>query len=255
MSASLLVAALAAFSAGVLSGFTGFGLAAVVVPLLLVVYEPKTVVALVAVLSLSVAAAVVLDSWREADRRPALVLLVAALPGLLAGAELLRVVDPAYLKLAVGALVVVAALLFVRDVRLPGARTRWGSAVAGFASGTLATSTGLSGPPAAVLLEERGLPKRAFRATISLYFLGLDLALLCVLFVRGLLIPGLAALAPGLLVLPALLLLVGATLAGKAAGTVLLDRVSPGAFRAVVLGAVVLTGALGVATAARALLY
>jgi len=47
----------------------GFGLAVVVVPLLLVVFEPKTVVALVAVLSLSVAAAVVRDSRREADRR------------------------------------------------------------------------------------------------------------------------------------------------------------------------------------------
>ena len=46
LSASLLVAALAAFSAGILSGVTGFGLAVIVVPLLLLVYDPKTVVAL-----------------------------------------------------------------------------------------------------------------------------------------------------------------------------------------------------------------
>lgn len=53
LGATTLWAMVAAFSAGALSGFTGFGLAAVVVPLLLV-----------AVLSLSVAAAVVRDSLR-----------------------------------------------------------------------------------------------------------------------------------------------------------------------------------------------
>ena len=103
LSASLLLAALAAFSAGVLSGFTGFGLAVIVVPLLLLVYDPKTVVVLVAVLSTSVAAAVVRDSWREADRRVVLALLAPALPGLAAGAEVLRVVDPAYVQLGMGA--------------------------------------------------------------------------------------------------------------------------------------------------------
>ncbi len=90
---------MAAFSAGILSGVTGFGLAVIVVPLLLLVYEPKTVVALTGVLSLTVAAAVVHDSWREADHRVALALLAAALPGLWAGAEVLRVVDPSYVQL------------------------------------------------------------------------------------------------------------------------------------------------------------
>jgi uncharacterized membrane protein YfcA len=50
LSVSTLWAMVAAFSAGASSEFIGFGLAAVVVPLLLVVYEPKAVVALVAML-------------------------------------------------------------------------------------------------------------------------------------------------------------------------------------------------------------
>ena len=247
LSASLLVAALAAFLAGALSGFTGFGHAAIVVPLLLLVYDPTTVVVLAGVLSLSVAAAVVRDSWREADRRVALALLAAALPGLAAGAEILRIVDPSYVQLAVGVLVVIAAVLFLRDdVRLPGTGTRWGPAVAGSVSGALASSTGLSGPPAALFLDSRGLPAGAFRASISFYFLGLDLALLAVLAVWGHLEPGYhASLA---------IFLVPATLAGKALGTVLFARTPQRAFRVVVLSTVVLIGALGVATAARALL-
>jgi len=246
LSASLLVAALAAFSAGILSGFTGFGLAVIVVPLLLLVYDPKMVVALTGVLSLSVAAAVVHDSWREADHRVALALLAAALPGLWAGAEVLRVVDPSYVQLGMGVLVVVAALLLGRDVRLPGAKTRWGSVVTGSVSGALASSTGLSGPPAVLLLASRDLRKRPFRATISLYFLGLDLALLTILVFRGLVDAGGLA--------PLALFLVALTLVGKALGTALLGSVSQRTFRAVVLGTVVLAGALGIATAARTLL-
>jgi uncharacterized membrane protein YfcA len=244
LSVSLLLAALAAFLAGVLSGFPGFGLAVIVVPLLLLVYDPKTVVALVAVLSTSVATAVVRDSWREADRRVVLRLLAPALPGLAAGAEVLRVGDPAYIQLGTGVLVIASAALLLRDVRLPGAGTRWGTLSVGLASGALASSTGLSGPPAALLLTSRGLPKRRFRATISLYFLGLDLALLAVLALWGILTPELAPLA---------LFLVAATLVGKALGTALLGRIAQEAFRVVVLSTVVFAGALGIATAARVL--
>ncbi len=245
LSVPLLLAALAAFSAAFLSGFTGFGHAVVVVPLLLLVYEPRTVVALAGVLSLSVAAAVVRDSWRDTDRRVSLALLAPALPGLWVGSEVLRVVEPAYVQLGMGVLVVVAAFLLVGNVRLPGAKTWWGPATAGFASGALASSTGLSGPPAALLLASRGLPKEAFRATISLYFVGLDLALLAVLAGRGLVDAGGLA--------PLALFLVAATFIGKALGTSLLKRVSQRTFRWVVLGTVILAGVLGVATALRAL--
>ena len=121
LSTFLFLAMLVAFSAGVLGGFTGFGLSAIVVPLLLLVYEPGTVVVLNGVLSASVATAVAQDSWREADRRTVLVLMAAALPGLAVGAEILQTLDTAYLKLAVGVMVVVSAVLLLRHVRLPGA--------------------------------------------------------------------------------------------------------------------------------------
>ncbi len=55
----------------------------------------------------------------QADARPA-----GSGVGIVAGAEVLRVVDRAYIRLAVGAVVVFSALLLVRDSRLPGADTR-----------------------------------------------------------------------------------------------------------------------------------
>jgi uncharacterized protein len=164
LSASLLVALLAAFLAGCISGLTGFGLALISVPLFLFVYDPKTTVVITAVLSLFINVAVVWDSWRDADRRMVLALLLPALAGVVVGVEILRVVDPEYIRLGVGIVVVFSALLLLREVRLPGAGSRWGPVVAGSTSGALSTSTALAGPPIVLLLASRGFPKRVFVA-------------------------------------------------------------------------------------------
>ncbi len=161
LSTALLLAALAALTAGILGGFTGFGLSAIVVPLLILVYEPATVVVLNGILSASVAAAVARDSWREADRRVVLILTAAALPGLAVGAEVLRTLDTAYLKLAVGVMVVVSAVLLLRHVCLPGAGTRLGAVVTGSLSRALASSTGLSGPRRCCSLPRAASPRKS----------------------------------------------------------------------------------------------
>ena len=242
---ALIVALFAALFAGVVTGTTGFGLALISTPILLFVYEPKTVVFLTAVFSVFINTAVVWDSWREAHRRLALALLGPACVGIVAGTEVLRVVAPAYIRLSVGAVVVFSALLLVREVRLPGADTRWGAVVAGSASGALSTSTGLAGPPIVLLLASRNLPKHQFRGTSAFYFLFMSIVTLIILAARGLVdaaeLPLAAALVP-------------AAIVGKIIGTTLLKRISEKAFRALSLGIVILTGTLGVATAAWALL-
>ena len=245
LSSALLVALFAALLAGIVTGLTGFGLALISVPLFLLVYDPTTVVVVTAVLSVAINTAVVWDSWHEARRRLAFTLLIPALVGIVVGVEVLRVIDPDYVRLVVGALVVFSALLLVRDVRLPGADTRWGTLIAGSVSGMLSTSTGLAGPPVVLLLASRGLPKHEFRGTSALYFLPMSVAGIAVLTLRGLVDAS---------EVPLGLLLVPAAIVGKVLGTALLKRVSEGAFRAVTLGLVILTGTLGVATAVWALL-
>ena len=219
LSWALLLAIAAAFLAGTVTGMTGFGLALISTPLLLFVYGPKTVIVLTAIFSIFINAAVVLDSLRDADKRLALALLVPALVGIFVGAEILRTVDAAYIRLAVGIVVIFSALLLLRDIRLPGADSRWGTVVAGSTSGALSTSTGLAGPPIVLLLAA--------------------------LFLRGL-VEG--------HVLPLAAILIPAAIVGKALGTAILKKMSEGTFRTVSLGLVIFTGALGVATALWALL-
>jgi uncharacterized membrane protein YfcA len=154
-----LVALLAAFLAGCVSGLSGIGLTLISVPLFLFVYDPKTTVVVTAVLSLFINVAVVWDSWRDADRRMVLALLLPALAGVVVGVEVLRVEDPEYIRLAVSLVVVFSGLLLLREVRLPEAESRWGPVLAGSTSGALSSSTALDGPR-----RSADFPKRAFRA-------------------------------------------------------------------------------------------
>jgi uncharacterized membrane protein YfcA len=242
---ALIVAMFAALLAGLVTGLTGFGIAMISTPLLLFIYEPRTVVVLTVVFSMFITASVVWDSWHEARRRLALSLLIPALFGVVVGTVVLDAVDPDYIRLGIGAIVIFSAVLLVRDFRLPGAETRWGTLVAGSLSGALTTSTGLAAPPVVLLLASRGLPKDEFRGTTALYFLPMSIAGFAVLAARGLVE------APEI---PLGLALVPAAIIGKAIGTTLLERISENAFRAITLGLVILTGTLGVTTAAWALL-
>ena len=241
----MIVALFAALLAGIITGLTGFGLAMISTPILLFVYEPRTVIVLTVILSIFISVAVVWDSWHDARWRLALALLVPALFGVVVGTMVLGAIDPVYIRLAIGAIVVFSALLLVKDFKLPGANTRWGTIVAGSASGALTTSTGLAAPPIVLLMASRGLPKHEFRGTSVLYFLPLSVAGLVVLAVRGLIE------APEV---PLGLALVPAAIVGKAIGTRLLEHVPEKAFRTITLGLVILTGTLGAMTAVWALL-
>ena len=112
--------------AGIVTGLTGFGLALISTPILLFVYEPRTVIVLTTIFSIVINSAVVWDSWQKARKRLALALLIPALFGITAGVEVLSVINPDYVRLGVGVIVIFSALLLVRDIRLPGAGTRWG---------------------------------------------------------------------------------------------------------------------------------
>lgn len=245
MSLELLVALFAAFAAGTISGLTGFGLALISVPILLFVYEPRTVVLLTTVMSIVICADVVRDSFRDADRKIVAALIPPSFVGVVMGAEILRLVDPLYIRLFVGAVVVFSAGLLLREIRLPGAKTRWGTLVSGWTSGALSTSTGLAAPPIVLLLDSRNYAKHSFRGSSALYFLFMSVFGLVVLFVRGLVEPS---------DVPVSIILIPAAILGKILGTAILKRVSETSFRKLTLLFTFVTGALGLATATWALL-
>src|SRR5262245_45974932 len=114
MSSTLLLAMAIAGFGGVIFGLSGVGFGLVVVPVLLLLYPPATVTALVVTVSLSTGWVVLLGAWRSVQLRTVLALVPGATIGVVLGTVLVRTVEPAVIKLIAGAAVVLFALSLLR---------------------------------------------------------------------------------------------------------------------------------------------
>ncbi len=149
----------------------GFGEALVAVPLL-ALFMPVDVAAPVAVLvSMTVAAVVLVQDWRHADLRSAGRLFLATLPGLPVGLWLLTHVASVWVKLLLGVIIVgfSSYVLFMRNP--PQLKTERHAWLFGFGGGILGGAYGMNGPPLVLYGTLRRWSPQHFRATLQGYFL------------------------------------------------------------------------------------
>jgi len=154
----------------------GFGEALVAVPLLALLIPVEVAAPLACLLSVTVAAAVLVRDRHDVHLGGAWRLVLATLPGVPLGLLLLtRVPEPA-VKAVLG-LVIVAfsawSLAGRRPFELTDDRLAWPF---GFAAGVLGGAYGMNGPPLAVYGTLRRWPPERFRATLQGYFLPASLA-------------------------------------------------------------------------------
>ena len=171
----LLLAALATIAAATGHSATGIGFTLILAPVLLASLPAATALLTLLVLSTTLCLLMLFGERRvrRIRRSDLAVLLVPALPGLVAAALLLRAVPKPALQIAVGLMVCWAALGASRPGR--GARagfpnTRVAGWATGLASGTLTTSTGLNGPPIALWLAARGAEPEEIRDSLQACF-------------------------------------------------------------------------------------
>jgi uncharacterized protein len=174
------VVAAAALVAAVVQASTGLGFALVLGPALFALLEPESAIVGVTVLGLALNGLVLFGE----RRRPAVAwgevgpLLLAAAPGALCGVVVLRALPKAWLQVAVGVAVIVAAVMRARTRRenaVPTPADPRRRLALGFATGTLTTSAGINGPPIALWLTHRGLGPAQMRDSLSAAFLGLGI--------------------------------------------------------------------------------
>ena len=243
----ILPAAAAALVAGAVSSATGFGFALVLSPVLFALLDPHEAVTTTLLVALMLNLLNLFDTglvhvrWRAVA--PA---LAAALPGLVVGVVLLELLSKPVLQLGVGVIVMAAALAgFSAAQPIPREPSLASAGTAGLASGVLATSVGVSGPPLVVWFQAHGLNQQEFRSSLAVSFLGLSLA------------GGVAVLSAGggrhLLAVPELAVLIAATLSGWRLGAQAFRRLDPARFRTLVQALLLATGAASVAAGAFAL--
>lgn len=187
----------------------GFGEALVAVPLLALVM-PVAVAAPVAVLlSITIAAVVMIEDWRAIHWRSAAWLVAPTLVGIPAGVWLLAAGHAAVVKAGLGVVIGAFAgyfLLVRHPPRLVDDSRRW-LVGCGLAAGVLGGAYGMNGPPLVIYGSLRRWTPRQFRATLQAYFLPASMAAMGGYAWAGLWVPavtrdyllGLAALVPALL--------------------------------------------------------
>lgn len=211
---TLVLAGIAAFVAAVIQRITGLGFVLVLVGPIVLLYGPIEGVTIAVLLALVASLTAIPLVWRHVDWRRTWWLIW---PGILAvplGALVVRLLPDAALLLLIAAMAffaLVAGRIRALSTPLTG---RTGAVVAGAAGGFMNVASGLSGPPLAAYAVGDRWPQRSFAASAQVIFVAYDLVSVAL---RGL--PTAPTNDVGLLVV--------ATVAGIAIGTVLVRNVSP----------------------------
>jgi len=158
----------------------------------LALFLPIQVAAPLAVLlSITIAAVVVAQDWREIHVRSAGWLLLATLPGIPCGLLLLTSHHQAVMKGALGVVILAFAAfsLFARaPMKLDHDGRGWLFAC-GFSAGILGGAYGMNGPPLVVYGTMRRWTAQQFRATLQAYFLPASVLSMAGYWMAGLWVP------------------------------------------------------------------
>ena len=182
----LLVMALAAFLAGAVRGFSGFGAAMILIPAVGAVREPAVAIPMLALIDNILTLPLLPKAFRMCRWRDVIPLAIGASVALPFGVWVLLIADPDVLQVAICLMILVLVGVLSSGWRYAGQPAVVHSLGVGSASGLLGGSTGIGGPP--VILFWLGGQSQApqVRANIIAYFAFTGVVNLAALAVGGL---------------------------------------------------------------------
>lgn len=225
-----------ALAGGFVSGLAGFGTALMALGIWLHVMPPSIAVALVLICSVIAQLSTLPSMWRSFDLSLVWPFVIGGLAGVPIGTLLVAHADPGAFKLTVGIFLLVfpIALYFSKPMAIVFGG-RWADAAVGFAGGILGGLAGLSGPPTILWASIRGWGKDERRGIFQTFNIAVLFAALCLQAAGGMI--GREALWFAALAFPA-------TLFGSWLGARLYHVLSDRNFRDIVLGLLLISGAV-----------
>lgn len=171
----LLAGSFIALLAGFVQGCTGFGMALIAAPALLLIHPPEFVTPTVILLSTINTSYVAYSARRHIRFRMVGPLALGALFGIPAGIWALHHTNEVWLKIALGAFVVTFAVTLLLGWRKPIARAMPAMVPVGMLSGFCGGSSSMGGPPVILFLANQDTERDVFRGNIVTYFLCINL--------------------------------------------------------------------------------
>lgn len=218
---------LVVFAAAFTHTVAGFGFGLVSMGLLPLLVPVQFAVPLVAVYAWMVNGVVMVQMFRHIDGKRLVPFLVGALVGAPLGIAFLRGVDPRWVQLTLGVILVVYCTWSLMGAKLPaGGVARLWAWPAALLGGVLGGAFNTGGPPAVVYLTLTDWPKDVIKATLQVFFFVTTCLQLGLFFYHGMLTDEMLVLNAALF--PVLLL-------GVFVGTKVYDRVDQALFRKLLL--------------------
>ncbi|HEX4037016.1 MAG TPA: sulfite exporter TauE/SafE family protein [Acidobacteriaceae bacterium] len=233
------------FLATLIRSAFGFGEALIAVPLLAFCIPIRVAAPLAVLLSVTIAAIVVVQDWQRIHLRSAGWLILATLPGLPLGVLLLTSHHQRMVKAALGLVILLFAAWALAGRKRPGLPSDHPAWLlsCGFCAGILGGAYGMNGPPLVIYGALRRWSAQEFRATLQGYFLPASALAMLGYWYAGLWVP--AVTRDYLLSLP---VMIPAVLLGRAIN----HRLHGDRFLKIVYAGLICIGALLVIQAMRA---
>lgn len=180
-----LAAAAAVLLAGIVRGFSGFGAAMIMVPVLAALYGPLRAVPMALLLEMAVSLPLLPAAVRLVDWRRIALLLLAACAAVPLGVWLLRTLDATAMRYAMSAIVLGAVALLATGWRYRGRLGVAPTVATGLLSGAMNGLAGMAGPPVVFFYLAGSAGAAVSRASFIVFFAAIDLFALLVLALAG----------------------------------------------------------------------
>lgn len=173
MTSEMLIFALAIlFISTFVRSSLGFGDALIAMPLLTLVVGLKTATPTVALVASTIAVTILVKNWKVADFKATFRLILSSFLGIPVGLVLLKGLDEDFMKILLGAFLLLYGLYNLTKPHLKEMRDRLGlAALFGFLAGALGGAYNTNGPLIVIYGTFRRWPPGRFRATLQSYLL------------------------------------------------------------------------------------
>jgi uncharacterized protein len=185
MTLELAGAAAAGLVAALISGFAGFGLNLVMMPILAVLFSPVEAIPIVTIMGLVNAVRMLGGTWRLIDRREVLILGCVSVFTVPLGAWVMINAEPELMRRVIAAIVIFFTLIMLIGWRYRGPRNTATHVGVGLIAGFLNAGVGIGGPPVVLYQLARDGDPAIGRANLVGFFTILALVTLIVFSFEG----------------------------------------------------------------------
>jgi uncharacterized protein len=181
-----LAVVVAAFIAGIMRGFSGFGSALLIMPITAAVFGPRLAVPAVIAIHLITSVQLLPEALRDVEWGRVVPLSVAGSLAVPIGAWVLVTQESDTIRTAISILIIIFAILLMRGWRYTGTINGWVMGAVGLVGGFITGAVTLGGPPVVAFLMAGPFSAAQNRAAIILYFIFVQLVAMVVYWIGGL---------------------------------------------------------------------